>query len=90
MPTDKTSRELAEEFGVSPKQMNSMLTNAGLEAGFDYAPMPNGWGVDWATIDWSLRNVELAKRLRRDQRYVAAMRRKHAPSEFKSSRRLPR
>lgn len=90
MPTNKTARELAEHFGVSPESMNDWLVNAGLKSGVHYAPMFCGWGVDWANVDWSLRNVDLAKQLHRDQRYIANMRRKHAPPELKSSRRLTR
>jgi len=90
MPTDKTSRELAKEFGVTPQRMNDWLTNAGLEAGWDYAETNSGWGVNWAAVDWTQRNIDIASHYRRDQRYVANMRKKHAPSEFKSSRRLTR
>jgi len=89
IPTEKTSRQLADHFGVTPEQMNNILCHAQLKSGVHYAPRFGGWGVDWSAVDWSLRNMTLAKQLRRDERYVARMRRKHAPLEFKSSRRLP-
>lgn len=85
MPTDMDTQELADYFGVTRSKMAQALRNFGFVAGLDYSFVKKRrkWGVDWANVDWSKRNTELAKELRKTREYVSNMRKKWAPEEYR-------
>ena len=82
MPTDKTLRELAEDYGVTTTHMHRVLAYWGYEPG-DWRKTRGD--VDWANVDWTLRDWQIIRRTGKTHVHVNKMRKKHAPPHLKTS-----
>ena len=91
MPTEMTSTELADHFGVSITKMRNLLQHYGFIPDVDYKRITSWkWknATPWHEVDWTQRNKDIAAEYGRDVSYVSHMRRKHAPDHLKRRKKL--